>query len=270
MMMAGGQGVPGKGVPGGPAAAARQEQQEDSGSESDDSEEGTPLTGHATTDPACPLCLYWGSGSPPAWRARLCLEEKQIAYRSVMLSFEKQQHKTAQVLSLNPRGMVPILVDRDTVLYESLGIIQYVETELESSVSLLPANRRQRARALVRMNEANNVSAVVGEVVYYLRRTAPDQINEDYLRVKSEALYKEIALWESYLDASDFLAGDSVSLADVSFFPTIAYTVRLGFDLTKYPRLNAYYQRMVARPGVQNSWPPHWLTSDGAKPLKGL
>merc|ERR1712032_1049531 len=104
-------------------------------------------------------------------------------------------------------------------------------------MSLMPKNRRLRARALMRMNEANNVSAAVGEVVYYLRRTAPSQVNEDYLRVKSEVLYKEIGLWESYLDASDFLAGDNVSVADISFFPTIAYTVRLGFDLSKFPRL---------------------------------
>jgi len=231
----------------------------------------TPLTGHATADVTCPRTLYWGSGSPPAWRARLCLEEKQITYQSKMLSFERQEHKTPQVLSLNPRGMVPIFVDGGTVMYESLAIIQYIENEIESKVTLMPkGGKRLRARALMRMNEANNVSAVVGEVVYYLRRTAPDQINEDYLRVKSQSVYKEIALWESYLDAGDFLVGDEISIADISFFPTIAYTVRLGFDLTKFPRLHAYYQRMLQRKSVQASWPPHWLKQEGAKPLQGL
>jgi len=244
--------------------------QEVAESGSEESEEEVELTGHATADPACQRVLYWGSGSPPAWRARLCLEEKKIQYRSVMLSFEKQDHRTPQILSLNPRGMVPIFVDGDTVLYESLGIMQYIDSEIKSEVSLLPENRRLRARALVRMNEANNVSAVVGEVVYYLRRTAPSQINEDYLRVKREALYKEIALWEGYLDGGEFLAGDKVSLADVSFFPTIAYTARLGFDLSKFPRLNSYYHRMLPREAVQASWPPHWRNTDGAKPLKGL
>jgi len=256
-------------TPGGRPRSPRSEE-EDEDSSSDDSDEDTPLTGHAVADMACPRCLYWGSGSPPAWRARLCLEEKQVTYRSVMISFEKKQHKTPQLLSLNPRGLVPIFVDRDTVLYESLGIIMYIETELESPVRLMPKERRMRARALVRMNEANNVSAVVGEVVYYLRRTARDQINEDYLQVKREMMYKEIALWESYLDASDFLAGDQISIADVSFFPTIAYTVRLGLSLTPFPRLNAYYERMLKRPAVQASWPPHWRNSEGVKPLNGL
>ncbi|CAK9053732.1 Glutathione S-transferase A (GST-A) (GST class-theta), partial [Durusdinium trenchii] len=237
---------------------------EEEASESESSEDEIDLSGAATDDASCARTLYWGSGSPPAWRARLCLETKQIPYRSVMLSFEKKQHKTPQILSLNPRGMVPIFVDSDTVLYESLGIIQYIEMEIESEVSLLPKNKRLRARALVRMNEANNVSAVVGEVVYYLRRTPQVQINEDYLRVKREALYKEIALWESYLDAGDYLAGDSISLADISFFPTIAYTVRLGFDLSSFPRLKSYYNRMLQTRGVQHSWPPHWKKTEGA------
>mmetsp|Transcript_11300 Transcript_11300/g.22030 ORF Transcript_11300/g.22030 Transcript_11300/m.22030 type:complete len:276 (+) Transcript_11300:647-1474(+) len=234
-------------------------------------EEGTAIVkGFAVDDPTCPRVLYWGSGSPPAWRARLCLEEKGVTYRSVLLSFEKKQHKTPQMLSLNPRGMVPIFVDGGTVLYESLGIIQYIDSEISSSRSLMPESKRLRARALIRMNEANNVSAVVGEVVYYLRRTHTSHINHEYLRVKRDAMYKEIALWEGYLDASDYLAGDEVTLADISFFPTIAYTVRLGFDLSKFPRLNNYYLRMLERESVKNSWPPHWIKQESAGPLKGL
>jgi len=242
----------------------------DSSSSDDNEADQYPLTGHAVDDTSCPRILYWGSGSPPAWRARLCLEECQVTYQSKLLSFEKRQHKTPHVLSLNPRGMVPIFVDGPIVLFESLAIIQYIQQEIGKPISLLPENQRLRARALVRMNEANNVSAVVGEIVYYLRRTAPGEINVDYLKVKSESLYKEIALWEGYLDADDYLAGNNVSLADVSFFPTIAYTVRLGFDLTRFPRLNGYYLRMKEREPVKASWPPHWFTSEGAKPLKGL
>lgn len=253
------------------ALAASDDAEDDDSSSTSSNEQPAPHPQSVSvTDPTCPRILYWGSGSPPAWRARLCLEEKKVPYRSMCLSFAKQEHKTAQILSLNPRGMVPILVDGGTVLYESLGIIQYIDSEVESVVTLKPTNKRLRARALVRMNEANNVSAVVGEVVYYLRRTAPSDINEDYLEVKKEAMYKEIALWEGYLDAGDFLAGDEVSIADISFFPTLAYTVRLGLSVSRFPRLNGYYQRMLQRPAVQASWPPHWLHSEGEQPLKGL
>mmetsp|Transcript_23308 Transcript_23308/g.28720 ORF Transcript_23308/g.28720 Transcript_23308/m.28720 type:complete len:239 (+) Transcript_23308:64-780(+) len=236
------------------------------------SKEGEETSSCAVDDPLCTRLLFWGSGSPPAWRARLCLEEKRIPYRSKLISFEEGDLKTPEMLALNPRGMVPIFVDGDIVMYESLAIVTYLETvENESVVSLMPKQRRLAAKALVRMHEANNASAHVGEVVYYLRRTKPEDVNETYLNSKREAMYSEISLWERYFDSGDeFLAGSSISVADVSFFPTLAYIVRLGFDLSRFPRLNMYYIRMCKRPAVQASWPPHWKETEGSKPLRGL
>mmetsp|Transcript_3569 Transcript_3569/g.4289 ORF Transcript_3569/g.4289 Transcript_3569/m.4289 type:complete len:240 (+) Transcript_3569:302-1021(+) len=235
--------------------------------------EGEGVSSCAVDDPTCTKILFWGSGSPPAWRVRLCLEEKRIPYRSNLISFADGDLKTPEMLALNPRGMVPIFVDGDIVMYESLAIVTYLESidDGNSSICLTPKQKRLAAKALVRMNEANNASAHVGEVVYYLRRTKPEDINEMYLNSKREAMYSEISLWERYFDSGDdFLAGNSMSVADVSFFPTLAYIVRLGFDLSRFPRLNMYYIRMCKRPSVQASWPPHWKVSEGSKPLRGL
>eukprot|EP00924_Labyrinthula_sp_SR-Ha-C_P003289 augustus_masked-scaffold_15-processed-gene-5.45-mRNA-1 protein AED:0.31 eAED:0.31 QI:0/-1/0/1/-1/1/1/0/122 len=122
----------------------------------------------------------------------------------------------------------------------------------------------------MRMHEVNNASAHVGEVVYYLRRTRPEDVNELYLSSKREAMFREISLWERYCEDS-FLIGDTITIADIVFFPTLAYCVRLGLDLSRFPRLSSYYKRMKDRRAVKASWPPHWLSEpDAAKPLKGL
>ena len=55
--------------------------------------------------------IYWGSGSPYSWRALLALEYKRIPYRSHLLQFSKQEHKSPQMLRMNPRGRVPVLQD---------------------------------------------------------------------------------------------------------------------------------------------------------------
>ena len=53
------------------------------------------------------IFLYWGSGSPPCWRVMMCLEEKGLlGYRSKFCSFEKKEHKSEEVLKINPRGQV--------------------------------------------------------------------------------------------------------------------------------------------------------------------
>jgi glutathione S-transferase len=226
----------------------------------------------ATDDENCPRTLYWGSGSPPAWRVRLLLEEKEIAYKSHLISFEDGELQTPLMRSLNPRALVPIFVDGDVVIYESLAILHYVEAKLESDrPSLLPRHNKHYARMLARMQESNNVSATVGEVVYYIRRTKPDEINETYLQAKITSLHQEVSLWERYLESGDdYLAGMDMTLADVAFFPSLAYMKRLGFDLSRYPRLNSYYGRLCQRKSVLASWPPHWLTQEGAVPLKGV
>ena len=212
--------------------------------------------------------------------------------------------KTPEMLALNPRGMVPIFVDGEIVMYESLAIITYLETfyvnngNNQNQVNghsenhdqtntntattgmsgigrkLTPdkSKRRLVAKAFVRMHEVNNASAHVGEVVYYLRRTKPEDVNLVYLNSKRDNMYSEVSLWERYLDTGDdFLAGSTISLADICFFPTLAYMVRLGFNLSRFPRLKGYYGRMLKRNSVQASWPPHWKQNEATStPLKDL
>lgn len=51
--------------------------------------------------------LFWGSGSPPCWRLMIALKEKQVLdIPQKLLSFDKQEHKSPEVLALNPRGEV--------------------------------------------------------------------------------------------------------------------------------------------------------------------
>src|SRR5256885_1622785 len=73
------------------------------------------------------LQIYWGSGSPYAWRVLLAAELKRIPYESKLLEFSKGDLKTPAFLALNPRGKVPVIRDGDTVLAESLAIIAYLD-----------------------------------------------------------------------------------------------------------------------------------------------
>ena len=53
------------------------------------------------------MTLLWGSGSPPCWRIMITLEEKNLkGYKQKLLSFEKMEHKSQQVMDMNPRGQV--------------------------------------------------------------------------------------------------------------------------------------------------------------------
>ncbi len=69
-----------------------------------------------------------------------------------------------------------------------------------------------------------------------------------------------------YLVGTDFLAGPGYgpTLADMSFFPSLAYMMRLGLRLEgRWPNLHAYFERMCSRPSVLSTWPPHWKATPG-------
>ena len=73
------------------------------------------------------LEIYWGSGSPNAWRVMLTAEFKKIPYESKLLEFSKEDHKKPGFVALNPRGKVPVIRDGDFTLYESLAIMAYLD-----------------------------------------------------------------------------------------------------------------------------------------------
>jgi glutathione S-transferase len=73
------------------------------------------------------LELYWGSGSPYSWRVQLALEYKRLAYESHVLQFSMQEHKSPQMLRMNPRGRVPVLKDGDYIVFESLACLLYLD-----------------------------------------------------------------------------------------------------------------------------------------------
>lgn len=53
------------------------------------------------------MYLLWGPGSPPCWRVMIVLEEKKLqGYKHKLLSFEKGEHKSQEVLEVNLRGEV--------------------------------------------------------------------------------------------------------------------------------------------------------------------
>ena len=71
--------------------------------------------------------LYWGSNSAYCWRVLLALEHKGLEYRSHLLKFDQQEHKAPQMLAMNPRGQLPVLRDGDYVVFESVGVLYYLD-----------------------------------------------------------------------------------------------------------------------------------------------
>lgn len=216
---------------------------------------------------ASKLFLYWGSGSPPCWRVMLVLEEKGLGgYGQKLLHFDKNEHKGEEVAKWNSRGQLPTLVVDDSfAINESNAACDFLErTYAGKGTPLTPTDPKHLALMLQRKYEVLNLEKKSGDLLYYKRGN--ENPDEEKLKKLREEFYAELAIWDKYASQSDYLAGDKPSLADFTLFPTVAIGVRMGLDLPhRAPHLSAWYQRVLARPSVVATWPPHWKGTDGPK-----
>ena len=209
------------------------------------------------------IVLYWGSGSGPCWRVQVVLDEKNLKYKSKMLSFERNEHKSEEILKLNPRGQFPTFKIGKHVINESFAACLYLlDTYKSQGSDLIPDE--SKAVVLQKAFEALNLQKYCQEnIIYYIWRTPNDKLDENYLADKKKELNKELERWEHYLvhQNTKFIATDQFTLADVMFFIQLAFVVRMGYPLQRYPKLQQYYDAVKTRPSIFSNWPPHWKTT---------
>ncbi|KAM6899843.1 glutathione S-transferase A-like [Xenentodon cancila] len=221
------------------------------------------------------MSLLWGAGSPPCWRVMITLEEKRLqGYKHKLLSFEKGEHKSQEVLEINPRGQLPAFKHGDNIVNESTAACLYLENQFKSQGNkLIPDGPAEQAVMYQRMMEGLTLTDKLNAVIYYDWLVPEEERRDSAVKRNTENLTSELKLWESYLQnvaAGSYLAG-AFSLADVIIFPNIAYAFRFGLSVGRYPKLAKYYSLLKDRPSIKTSWPPHWLaSSQGYDILKDL
>jgi len=219
--------------------------------------------------------LYWGSGSPYAWRVLLALEFKHVPYTSHVLQFSKQEHKSPQMLALNPRGRVPVLKDGDYVVFESLAVLYYLDLKYPDP----PIFGRTPEEAGVIMRVICEFQAYAEDQVTNILRTvfglAPSGPAPD-LTEAMHVVASEARTIEGRLSKSNWIVGESCSAADMVIFPSIQLLRRAlnrpaARDLssrflpieTHYPALGRWIARVEALPGYERTYPPHWRETHG-------
>ena len=214
--------------------------------------------------------LYWGSGSPFAWRAMLTLEVKGLTYESKLLEFSKGDHKAPAYLQLNPRGKVPTLKDGEFVLYESLAIMSYLDRKYPDPplFGKTPEETGLIWRALAEC-ESYVVSASNRLVRPIFFGQGLEKVEE--IQNAGQTLRDELKLMEERLAGSPWLVGNKISAADIGVFPLVQLILRaaskeaaqpfnLGFLplAQRFPNIARWVQRIEALPNYQRTYPPHW------------
>ncbi|MGB0630297.1 MAG: glutathione S-transferase family protein [Alphaproteobacteria bacterium] len=214
--------------------------------------------------------LYFISGSPPCWSVMLALAVKGLDYTPRRLSNTAGDQKSPEFLKINPRGHVPVLVEGKNVVPETLAVLTYLDLA-HRNPPLFGTNPAERALVWQTISECDgHLRGPVGNISRPLFRNKAAEFEEQI----AEAVGKvrdELALLEARLSGSEWLAGGTISAANLIIFPVLMQLTRAAgqenaasLDLAitpldaHYPALAAWQARIEALPRYDDAYPPHW------------
>ena len=204
--------------------------------------------------------MYGNWRSAAAFRVRIALNLKGIAYKEVFLDLDSGDQHKPDFLAINPQGAVPALFDGDgPPLTQSLAILDYLE-ETRPGVPLLPEEPRARARArsLAQVVACDTHPLYVPRVRTFLMENygLPRERMLEFLR---NAFITGLKTLETRLSneagTGRFCQGDAVSHADLCLISLWVGTGIVGIDTAPYPTVKRISEEVLALDAVARAHP---------------
>ena len=195
------------------------------------------------------MVLYSGTTCPFSQRCRLVLFEKGMDFeiRDVDLF-----NKPEDISTMNPYGQVPILVERDLILYESNIINEYIDERFPHP-QLMPADPLMRARARLMLF---NFEKELFVHVHVLENEKNKGAEKSHQVARAEIRDRLTTLAPLFLK-NKYMLGDEFSMLDVAIAPLLWRLDHYGIELSKTAApLMKYAERIFSRPAYIEALTP--------------
>ena len=187
--------------------------------------------------------LYSGPLSMFGAKAEIALREKSFDFELEMVPFEMKtlyEPKHPEVVRINPKRQVPVLIDDDLELFDSTQIFEYLET-VKRNPPLWPLERKARARA--RLLEHKSDEVYFPHIVRLMSDAKAPGAHDAAAR-----FYEEM---ERTIGEQEWIAG-AYGYVDIAFYMAQLFGERMGAPVAAdLARLHAWRDRMSARPAVK-------------------
>lgn len=191
--------------------------------------------------------LYEYPPSGNSYKVHLLLHLLELPHKSIHKDILKGETRTPEFLEINPAGRVPVLkLPNGNHLAESSAIMTY----LADGTPLFPSDNWTRANILKWLFfEQNMHETSVAEARFWLhsQKKSPEELG-DKLKEKHDRGHAAIGLVEKGLEGNDYLVGGKLSIADIGLYAYTHVADEGGFDLSRFPNVNAWIERIAATP----------------------
>ena len=192
--------------------------------------------------------LYFAPGAC-SLSPHIVLEEAGIAAETEQVNNQEKKTKTGKdYWSVNPKGQVPALqLDSGEMLTEGPVIVQYVADQKPAAGLAGGAGTMERYRIQEWLNfTTSELHKTFGPI---FRPTTPDAFKD----ISRANLGKRFDWIDQQLAGKQYLMGDKFSIADAYMFTVMRWSPRVNIDISKWPNIKAYVDRVAARPKVQEA-----------------
>ena len=198
--------------------------------------------------------------TPNGVKVAILLEETGLAYEPHRVSFDSNDQKSVEFLSLNPYGKIPAIIDPDgpdgepIALFESGAILLYLADKASRFVPLDPAARYETIEWL--MFQVGGIGPIFGQVGFFHKFAGKDFADKRPRdRYVGEAK-RLLDVLNRRLAGRDWIMGDTITIADIATFPWVRNLI--GFygagelvAIGEYPEVTRVLEVFLARPAVQ-------------------
>jgi glutathione S-transferase len=194
--------------------------------------------------------LYSGSLSMFGAKAQIAALEKDLDVDVIMVPFTNDHRyhpKDPEVVRVNPKHQVPVLIHGTVEIFDSTQIFEYFE-HVKPTPALWPADPAGRARARLLEHQSDEVY-----FPHIIRLMGLQQKHDDPVAVSARAGAAEFyRRMETTLAVETYLAGQ-ITYADIAFYMAQVFGDRMGAPITEAtPRLLQWRATMTARPAVRS------------------
>ena len=231
--------------------------------------------------------LYHADLSSCSQRVRIALEEKGVPWVSHLLDLAKDEHVRSDFPSINPKGLVPVLVHDGVVHVESADILNYIDANFDgpalqagdpastaqwvarcnaqqgalkitSFEFLFKPKARKNARELQRFAQLQQANPEL--LAFHQQFSSQQGLPQAKIQQAVDHILADIKALDQQLEQQPYIAGEAFSLADVAWMVSAHRYNMMGFPNERFPHYQAWFRRVAQRPSYTTAlrqWEPN-------------
>jgi glutathione S-transferase len=193
------------------------------------------------------MIKLYGVPASRAFRPRWVLEELGLEYQNLPVHFATGETRSAEFRKLNPNGHIPVLVDNETVLWESIAINLYLARKYGAG-ALWPTTVEDEGRAFQwSCWVMTEVEAPLLAVLLHGRLLPEAQRDPAKAAEGRTTLAGPLGVLDGALRGKSYLLGNVFTIADLNVASVLTWALLAKLDLGPYPTLAAWLQRCTER-----------------------